>query len=111
MRKFALLAGSLAISVAAFVVPITASAPAAAQGLSITIGSPRFGPPPVRYERRPSRPNNGAIWINGHWQWRGNRYIWVSGSWSRPNPGMHAWVDGRWERRGRNWVWTEGHWN
>ena len=109
MHKFALLAGSLAaLAAASFVVPV-ATAPAAAQGVSITVGGPRFAPPPTRYERRGARPNRNAIWINGHWNWNGRSYVWVSGRWNTARAGR-TWINGHWEHRGRTWVWIDGRW-
>jgi hypothetical protein len=111
MLNFKNLAASGAITIAALlVVPTATVTPAEAQGVSIRIGSPRFGPPPLRVERRVVRPYPGAVWINGNWRWNGSRYIWVSGRWDRPRAGFSRWEDGRWVQRGRNWVWIDGRW-
>ncbi len=42
-------------------------------------------PPPARVELRSARPYPRAVWIPGHWKWRGRRrrYIWIPGHWRR----------------------------
>lgn len=42
-------------------------------------------PPPVRVEVRPTKPGLRAVWVPGHWKWKGKRrgYIWVPGHWKR----------------------------
>lgn len=66
-------------------------------------------PPKPRVETPPRKPTPRAVWIPGHWQWKGNNYVWVSGHWDR-NPRGTAWVAGHWEKRARGWVWVPGHW-
>jgi len=39
-----------------------------------------FGPPPPRYEVIPE-PRSGYVWSGGHWQWSGNRHVWIAGNW------------------------------
>lgn len=43
----------------------------------------RPAPPPVKVEVRPARPHPKAVWIKGHWKWRGRRrgWVWVPGHW------------------------------
>ena len=66
-------------------------------------------PPEPKVETRPARPAPGAVWVDGHWKWNGNRYVWVSGHWDR-TPRSSVWVPGHWEKRPRGWVWVPGHW-
>jgi hypothetical protein len=66
-------------------------------------------PPKAKAEVRPKKPGAKAIWVPGHWQWKGNKYVWVSGHWDA-NPRGRTWVPGRWEKRPRGWVWVSGHW-
>lgn len=66
-------------------------------------------PPKAKAEVRPKKPNAKAVWVPGHWQWRGNKYVWVSGHWET-NARGRTWVPGRWEKRPRGWVWVSGHW-
>jgi len=65
-------------------------------------------PPPPQAEVRPASPAPNAVWIDGHWNWRGGRYVWVPGHWDRNPKG--SWVAGHWDKRGRRWVWVPGHW-
>ena len=95
-------------------------------------------PPPVRQERW--KPRRGYVWVNGHWDWRGSDWVWVSGRYERERSGFRyreptwvqqggAWVavDGDWVAMGptvapppprqerwrprRGYVWVDGHWD
>ena len=69
----------------------------------------RKAPPRPIVEKRPKRPNKNAMWIPGHWQWRGGKHVWVSGHWDK-KPRGEAWVPGKWVKKPRGWVWVPGHW-
>lgn len=58
---------------------------------------------------KPSTP--AAIWIPGYWGWdnRGGDFIWVTGVWRIPPPGMR-WVPGYWNQTGDDWQWVRGFW-
>ena len=69
-------------------------------------------PPPgnrVVVSARPAAPYAGAVWVEGHYEWRGNRHVWVRGRWIRPRAG-HMYVQPRWVRRGNGWVYEAGRW-
>lgn len=39
-------------------------------------------PPPAAFaEVVPPQPRPDALWIDGHWAWRGGRYVWQRGGW------------------------------
>lgn len=40
-------------------------------------------PPPPKIEIRPARPHARAVWVAGHWQWKGKRngHVWIPGHW------------------------------
>ena len=65
-------------------------------------------PPPLREERVPGA-RRGYVWAPGYWDWRGNRHVWVRGSWARERRGYayrpHEWVerDGRWSLQRGGW--------
>ncbi|HEX3776459.1 MAG TPA: YXWGXW repeat-containing protein [Polyangiaceae bacterium] len=45
-------------------------------------------PPPAAFsEVVPPAPNRGALWIDGHWAWRGRTYVWQRGGWVLPPRG------------------------
>jgi len=67
-------------------------------------------PPAARHEVRPARPFANAMWIGGHWEWRGNKYVWKSGHWVKPVKGKR-WVSGHWKNTPRGYVWVKGRWN
>ncbi len=66
-------------------------------------------PPKPKSEVRSKRPGPKAVWVAGHWQWRGGKYVWMSGHWDR-NPRGNAWIPGHWEKKPRGWAWIPGHW-
>ncbi len=69
----------------------------------------RKAPPPVRVEVRSARPFPNAVWIAGHWQWNGVRFVWVSGKWVKPQSGR-VWVPGHWRQTRHGWRWVPGRW-
>ena len=66
-------------------------------------------PPAVEIEARVGRPSPYAVWIDGHWAWRGHAYYWVPGYWERHPHGR--WVPGNWAPQRRGYVWRRGHWD
>lgn len=58
---------------------------------------------------RPVAPYAGAVWIDGDWGWRGGRYVYSRGYWTRPHYGR-TYMRGNWERRGRGYTWHRGYW-
>jgi hypothetical protein len=56
-------------------------------------------------------PGPGYVWMDGFWDLRGTRWVWVSGRWGRP-PRPHAvWMRSRWEPYGRGgWRFHAGYW-
>ena len=39
----------------------------------------------------PPRPNGAALWIDGHWAWRGGTFVWQRGGWVQaPNGARYA---------------------
>ncbi len=39
-------------------------------------------PPPAAFaETVPPRPNREALWVDGHWAWRGGTFVWQRGGW------------------------------
>ena len=69
----------------------------------------RTAPPAVLLEAKPVAPFAKAVWIPGHWVWRGNAYVWIAGNWVKPRAG-HIYVPGHWVKKRRGWMWMEGHW-
>lgn len=72
----------------------------------------RVGPPPpppgmgvVGYA-----PGPGYIWLDGFYDLRGPRWVWVPGYWARP-PRPHArWAKPYWEPHGHGYRFHRGHW-
>lgn len=44
-----------------------------------------YPPPAALVEVVPERPDDsGAVWLDGHWVWRGRYYVWQRGGWLVP---------------------------
>jgi hypothetical protein len=71
-----------------------------------------YPPPAARPEIiLKNEAGEGAVWVDGEWQWRGNRWVWRSGRWERPYPGSYyARPTGR-RRPDGKLVWYEGTWH
>ena len=92
--------GVVALS-ATYATSSEASTPA---GISV-----RIAPPPLRHEIIPV-PRRGYVWVPGYWNWRGNRHVWVAGSWVRERRG-YIYQPHRWEQRGDRWYFNRGRWD
>jgi hypothetical protein len=97
MMKKLLIAAALAGSLG------TVTAPAVSAVIVV-----RQAPPAPRVETVPAA-RRGHVWVPGHWDWRGKRYVWVKGNYVRERRGymydQPAWEerDGKWHRTGGNW--------
>jgi len=70
----------------------------------------REPPPPVVVERRPARPGDGYVWIEGYWGWTGHKYAWERGRWVRPPRERVVWVAPRYEKFEHGHAYAPGHW-
>jgi len=66
-------------------------------------------PPAPKSELRTHRPSSTAIWVDGLWLHRNNRYDWKAGGWIEPRPGFR-WVPGYWMNSVEGWRFFAGHW-
>ena len=100
---------SAALACAAFAVLFFSSANRAS-ALSIDLQIGPQGPPPPPVEHPWHRPNRGAVWIAGHYEWKHGRYVWFPGYYSYPpRPGGH-WVGPTYVRQGGVYYYHAGHW-
>lgn len=99
MMKKTLLATLFAASLGAVAVPASAAVDIVLQ----------VAPPEARYEAVPA-PRRGYTWAPGYWDWRGNRHVWVSGSWVRDRPGYY-YQSSHWVERDGRWHMQRGSWN
>jgi len=67
-------------------------------------------PPPPQVGAVGFAPGPGYVWIDGFWDLRGSRWVWVNGRWSRPPRAGAVWVPDRWDRHGERWRYNRGHW-
>ncbi|RZI64368.1 YXWGXW repeat-containing protein [Variovorax guangxiensis] len=105
MKKLAL---SLA-TCAAVLLPIGAiTLPTAAQAQPVVLWA-KTPPPPPRAERVPP-PRRGYVWAPGHYETRGNRYVWVRGEYVRARPG-YAYRSPEWRERDGRWEYSRGRWD
>lgn len=60
-------------------------------------GAVYVAPPPAYHYSPPPQP----VWVPGHWEWQGNRHVWVHGQYWRG--GGDRWVHREgWSRRDRD---------
>ena len=78
-------------------------------GLDVRITTGR--PPALRRERRIARPGRDYVWVNGFWDWDGNRWRWVNGRWDRPAVAEAYWIPARYIRTTRGYIYEPGHWS
>ena len=73
MKKYALVLSILAVILLA-------------SGCRTVVVYDRPAPPPEQVEVISVRPCPAAVWVTGHWTWKGGRYgryVWVPGHWRR----------------------------
>jgi hypothetical protein len=58
-----------------------------------------YPPPAAHVEVVPKKPREGAVWVDGDWDWEGNKWVWESGEWVEPpaNGYLAPWVTYRQE--------------
>lgn len=83
------------------------------QGGWVMASAPRVdyttsAPPPLRHELLPP-PRSGYVWNRGHWEWRGQRHVWVAGAWLAERPG-YVYRPAAWSQRGGRWYLEQGRW-
>ena len=66
-------------------------------------------PPPHRREAVPAA-RRGMAWVPGHWEWRGQRHVWMKGYWVKARPGYH-YRESRWQERDGRWQMNRGGWD
>jgi len=80
------------------------------RGLALIItGQP---PEPINETPPDLRPESGSVvWIPGYWSWdsQGNDFVWVTGVWRVPPPGMQ-WIPGYWATTSGGYRWVPGFW-
>src|SRR5687768_2614406 len=68
-------------------------------------------PPPVQetVEVVPAKPHADAIWVAGHFEWRGS-WIWIAGSWGMPPEPGCVWEDPVYVRVDNGYRYHPGYW-
>ena len=102
MARTVLAAASIAL------LSLFALAPTAQAATSATIVI-QTAPPPVHYEATPGA-RRGMVWVQGHWEWRHDRYRWIDGHWIKARPG-YRYSTPQWSERGGRWHMEPGRWD
>jgi hypothetical protein len=66
-------------------------------------------PPAAINEPMPASPNDGSVWIPGHYRYASGQWVWINGSWAVPPTPGAVWVQGDYDAATHRW--SEGHWN
>lgn len=65
-------------------------------------------PPAPRIEHAPPH-RDGYVWAPGYWEWTGNFFHWVSGTFVVERR-RFRWVADHWEQIGNQWRYVPGQW-
>ena len=98
MIKHSLIAASIAVAT------LAGSASTAMAQVYVEVA-----PPPPRAERMPP-PRHGQMWVPGHWEYRGNRYVWRTGYFIQERPG-YRYREPNWVQRDGRWMYEQGRWD
>jgi len=104
--KLTNLLGSLAIAASLGGVGCMVSGDAAVYTPDVVVTT---APPEPVYEVEVTQPRPGMVWIGGHYDYVGGRYVWRRGYYEHARPGR-VWVPARWENRNGRYVRVEGRW-
>ncbi len=55
-------------------------------------------------------PGPGSVYVSGHWEWNGARYVWSHAHYLRRPATNLVWVEGHWQNTPQGWFWQAGHW-
>ena len=55
-------------------------------------------------------PVPGSVYVSGHWEWNGARYVWAHAHYLRRPQANLFWAEGHWQSTPQGWYWQEGHW-
>jgi hypothetical protein len=91
------------LALLAVVLSFIGSTQASAQSVSIRIGTP---PPPMVYERPWAPPYRSAVWLPGHHEWIGGRWVWIAGYYTYPPRRGGYWMPARYHHG----YYYPGHW-
>ncbi len=87
----------------------TLAAPAFADSLTLTIGTPPPAPI-VEAVPPPPGPPEENVWRPGYWRWVDERHVWIPGHWAhRPTP-KAEWEPPHWDKHDDGYHFQEGHW-
>lgn len=67
-------------------------------------------PPPLQVEAPPPPPVKVAVWVPGFWQWGGQGWVWVAGSYQLRPSAQVEWRPAEWRIRGSAHVLVPGGW-
>jgi len=69
-------------------------------------------PPPEPPPTAPGVPSyaSDTIWVDGHWLWAHNGYVWQAGYWLRQRPEM-AWIPAHYVWTPRGYIFVPGYWD
>lgn len=104
MIKSSVIAASIALASLGAVV----STPASAAHYAVHSVHIQVAPPAPRYEAAPA-PRRGHVWVPGHWEWRGQRHVWVAGRHIQQRPGHH-YRPVQWQQHNGHWQMQRGGW-
>lgn len=76
----------------------------------LTVQAPHPPPANLNQEEIPPSPSPDAIWTAGYWQWDGQIYVWIKGSWQIPPSKRHIWNKATWRVTPSKSIFIPGGW-
>ena len=68
-------------------------------------------PPALRVETVVARPGPGYVWARGYWDWDGDSWAWVRGTWAMAPVRSATWIPASYQRVSGGWEYVPGHWS
>jgi hypothetical protein len=68
-------------------------------------------PPALRVETVVERPGPGYVWARGYWDWDGDSWAWVPGTWVTAPVRSATWVPASYRRVSGGWEYVPAHWS
>jgi hypothetical protein len=89
--------------------PSAVLATPAVQGQAIVTTVPAMPNPPADTVQGVS-PGDSYTWVAGYYNWQGDHYQWIPGTWVRTPALTSVWVPGRWQPTAGGYTWFPGNW-
>ena len=88
--------------------PLPRTGPHLPEDIAVVVPYP---PPPARPEVIPPKTADNLVWVDGEWQWRSRRWVWLPGRWEPAYPDAYYAPATTVRRADGTLVWFTGVWH